>query len=305
MKKSSSKLTILSSHENLQDRSYYKADFSVSLKVRNTSPVPSVFLTRDYALILCLKGSVSFVFNMEKKVNLYEKCLIFLTPNNLWQLMDNTPDAEFYVCSLSQDFFSQLHFHTHFNFRAKHIENPILQLDENNMRTCKQYFELMYSLVQTPPSELHKLVIIDLLQSFFNHFTHCYKIQTSAAKQHSAFKRSDQIFGEFYKLMDQYALQEHSIRFYAKQLNITEHNLSNAVKRATQKTPKDWLDARILHQAKTLLLDSTKTIYQISDELHFATPSHFGFFFKKHTGVTPKQYRGNLFADTSALTSQP
>ena len=32
------------------------------------------------------------------------------------------------------------------------------------------------------------------------------------------------------------------------------------------------------------------TIYQIAYELSFSTPSHFGTFFRKHTGKTPKEF---------------
>lgn len=301
MKKNSGNLTILSLHDSLQDRLYYKADLSISLDVRHPHSEPAVFMTKEYVLILCLKGSASFVFNMGKKVVLHEKCLIFLMPNTFWELADITPDAEFYVCCLSQNFFSQLHFHTRFHFNAKHIETPVLRLTGNNLQTCKQYFALMYSLASVPPSQFQDHIILDLLQSFFNYFTNCYKTQTSATKPQSSFKRSDQLFSDFYKLTKQYALQEHSIRFYAQKMGITEHNLSNAVKRATQKTPKEWLDMRILHRSKILLMDISKSVSQISEELHFATPSHFGFFFKKNTGITPKQFRKNMFAETSSI----
>ena len=77
MKKNPGNLTILSLHDSLQDRLYYKADLSISLDVRHPHSEPAVFMTKEYVLILCLKGSASFVFNMGKKVVLHEKCLIF------------------------------------------------------------------------------------------------------------------------------------------------------------------------------------------------------------------------------------
>ena len=40
------------------------------------------------------------------------------------------------------------------------------------------------------------------------------------------------------------------------------------------------------------LLDSThKTVAEISDELNFPTPSSFGTFFRKQTGLSPQKYR--------------
>ena len=43
-------------------------------------------------------------------------------------------------------------------------------------------------------------------------------------------------------------------------------------------------------EAKKMLRSGKMTIYQIAYELSFSTPSHFGTFFRKHTGKTPKEF---------------
>ena len=39
------------------------------------------------------------------------------------------------------------------------------------------------------------------------------------------------------------------------------------------------------------MTSTSKTILEISDELHFPNASAFGTFFKKQTGLSPKHYR--------------
>ena len=43
---------------------------------------------------------------------------------------------------------------------------------------------------------------------------------------------------------------------------------------------------------KALLKSTNMTIQQISDELNFANQSFFGKYFKRLTGVSPKEYMG-------------
>ena len=46
-----------------------------------------------------------------------------------------------------------------------------------------------------------------------------------------------------------------------------------------------------MEKAKELLRDSNDTVQDISMQLGFATQSHFGEQFKKHTSMTPVQWR--------------
>ena len=40
-----------------------------------------------------------------------------------------------------------------------------------------------------------------------------------------------------------------------------------------------------------MLLDSSKSITQVADQLGFQYPQHFSRFFKKLAGMTPKEYK--------------
>jgi AraC-like DNA-binding protein len=46
-------------------------------------------------------------------------------------------------------------------------------------------------------------------------------------------------------------------------------------------------------EAKALLKSTNMTIRQISDELNLPSQSFFGKYFKRHIGISPKEYRKN------------
>lgn len=56
-------------------------------------------------------------------------------------------------------------------------------------------------------------------------------------------------------------------------------------------TAKEWIDKAVITSAKVLLRHGDLPIVEISDRLHFATPSFFCKYFKRLTGCTPQEYR--------------
>ena len=55
-----------------------------------------------------------------------------------------------------------------------------------------------------------------------------------------------------------------------------------------------WISDALISEAKILLRKPDINIQQISEELHFGEQSSFSKFFKKHTGVTPVEYRNTI-----------
>jgi AraC-like DNA-binding protein len=53
----------------------------------------------------------------------------------------------------------------------------------------------------------------------------------------------------------------------------------------------DFVNERILLAAKRIMQFSSKSVKEISFDLGFDDSSYFSRFFKKHTALTPVQYR--------------
>ncbi|NML21433.1 AraC family transcriptional regulator [Pseudoflavitalea sp. G-6-1-2] len=103
--------------------------------------------------------------------------------------------------------------------------------------------------------------------------------------------RKEHLVIRFVNLVQQQCKSHRSVQHYAGELNITPKYLTETVKEIAGKTAGEILDDYVLLEAKLLLDDPTYSISQIADELNFSDQSFFGKFFKRFTGLSPKEYR--------------
>jgi len=86
-----------------------------------------------------------------------------------------------------------------------------------------------------------------------------------------------------------------SVRFYADLLAISAKKLNNITKTYSGKTAKKFIEEKIIHESKKILIETPDTIKQISYTLGFTEPTNFNKFFKKFTSLTPKQFRTQYY----------
>jgi len=77
----------------------------------------------------------------------------------------------------------------------------------------------------------------------------------------------------------------------ADEMAVQPAYLSEVVRATTGKSPKDWIDERVLTEAQTLLLNSTDSIAGIAYRLGWEDASNFSRFFRRRTGLSPARYR--------------
>ncbi len=103
----------------------------------------------------------------------------------------------------------------------------------------------------------------------------------------------DNLIRAFRIAVDKNYKKEHSTTFYANGLFITPDHLNRTFKAKTGKTAKDYIQARIITEAKRLLYFTDLTNKEIAYELGFNEPANFSAFFKKNTEVSPSQFKKN------------
>ena len=110
-------------------------------------------------------------------------------------------------------------------------------------------------------------------------------------EEHSRKDRKEELLGRFIQLIMRYYKENRTLDFYADKLFISTKYLSDIIKRTSGRTAHDWIDKYIILEAKILLRSTNKTVQEISNELNFPNNSFFAKYFKKHVGMTPKEYR--------------
>ena len=78
---------------------------------------------------------------------------------------------------------------------------------------------------------------------------------------------------------------------YADALAVHIVHLNRVLKEATGHTTTTLIGNRLAHEAKLLLQQTTRNVSEIADHLGFTDAAHFCTFFKRHTGLTPGDFR--------------
>ena len=101
-----------------------------------------------------------------------------------------------------------------------------------------------------------------------------------------------QLFHRFKTLVNENCTRERNIPFYADQLYITPHHLSSVISKVSGKSVMFWINRAVTLQAKVMLKNDKLLISEVAYRLNFPDQSTFGKFFKRETGMSPKEYQG-------------
>lgn len=110
---------------------------------------------------------------------------------------------------------------------------------------------------------------------------------------------------DFSKKVQLFYRKERKVLYYADKLHLSASYLSTVIKRVSGKTAAEWIDDYVILEAKALLKSTKLTIQQISDELNFSSQSFFGKYFKRITGLSPKEYREKKLVRRNVFMNSP
>jgi AraC family transcriptional activator of pobA len=117
-------------------------------------------------------------------------------------------------------------------------------------------------------------------------------------KNIQANKKGGKHFAHFGRLIEESYASHHLVTYYAGKIGITPAHLNVIARQTTGKSALELVHERLLLEAKRNLVYTTMTINVVSYALGFADPAYFTRFFKRHIGLSPKDFRkqaGTLF----------
>lgn len=249
-----------------------------------------------FIALYCKKNSFKCRINFEEFV-VSEGTMIMSMPNNSICFSDeNGKNADMILIVASTQFFSshKLDIIKMLNEVVGVFNNPCLRLLPEESSMFEQHIKL---LTETTHSEYAyaKESAYHIISSFFfllGSFV-CRQIIGQGIELQSVSIRNKLVFERFLNLVKQYHTEQRNVVFYANKLCISPKYLSKIVKSVSGFSAPQLIDRFVIRQAQQLLKNSDSCIKEISEELNFPCPSFFYKYFKKHTGMTPKQYREN------------
>ena len=103
-----------------------------------------------------------------------------------------------------------------------------------------------------------------------------------------------QHFVRFLSLVEEKFCSLKNVTLYADLMGMTYKSLNVTCKLVTNRTPKQIIDAHTILEAKRRLAIENIQVTQLAYELGFNDVSNFAKYFKRHTLMTPHQFRANL-----------
>jgi AraC-like DNA-binding protein len=265
-----------------------------SFHVFNTSILPKGFIREMppycqefYQLGLNYNMTGTSFSLQSKKMNAINKLLFFVAPGQVitWEVADITDGFLLYFKKEFFDFYRG-NLEEDFPFFNLTDANYVLLSNE----TCQ---DLYYDLEQLRKTfKADTLFQHQQLQGLTMAFLFkCRGVFEQYAKEATPYSRQQHLYNRYIQLVNRFFLEYRTIEEYAALLNITPNYLSSLVKAVSGRSTKSFLDDRMITESKNLLMYTPLSVAQIADQLHFSEPTHFIRFFKKHTQLTPTEFR--------------
>lgn len=82
-----------------------------------------------------------------------------------------------------------------------------------------------------------------------------------------------------------------TVKYFADKICLSPNYFGDLIKKETGKSAMEHIQSTLIDIAKERILGTEDTMSQISYELGFQYPQHFGRLFKQRVGCTPNEYR--------------
>jgi AraC family transcriptional activator of pobA len=283
----------ISSMHGINEVDYLDDDFIIFETIGKTDFKHFVdFPTRPNAMIisLCLEGKCHMKINL--KDNIIEKNTVtVIAQDRILQNVGMSIDYHSYVIGMSRTFYENIF------SRQKDIvplflyfnDHPIYSMSQDEIDCLYGYYKMIHKKVKEANNSYRRDIIQGLLTAFLFDFYNIYKKSTPIVTKPKT--RKEEIFSHFLQAVSENYQSERTVAVYAEKLYLTPKHLSGVVKEVSGKTPGEWIDERVILEAKALLKSSEMNIQQIAETLHFTNQSFFGKYFRHHVGMSPKEYR--------------
>jgi len=238
--------------------------------------------------IIYEQGSADLKINM-RDYHIEAPAVLLVLNDQIYQSAGHSEDLRSKVILMSRSFSDSLFANSGeiLPLKSSIMKNPVMKI-ENEENVFGQFFQLLQNIAASPRQEFKIESARHLTLSMFYGYSHL-KHEVNEVKCTNS--RQEEIFTKFTELLERHHKKEREIAFYADKMCITSKHLSQVIKDYTGKTALGLIEEYVISEAKSMLLSTTMSIQQISDELKFPSQSVFGKYFKRVAGISPSEYR--------------
>jgi AraC family transcriptional activator of pobA len=254
-------------------------------KVALTAPHRAGF----YHILWFQKGTSTHLIDFIP-VKVKPNTLLFLNKDTV-QRFDNKGGFDGKAILFTDGFFCKTEADIKF-LRRSILFNDLFSVSQIQMGKTTSLFADLFQLMEKELLNEKDFSQSDILKNLLHNFL-----------LHSERERQKQNFTEIKKganldylmlfrdLLETNYKNQKQVNYYAKEIIISEKRLNQATSNILGKTPKELIDDRIMLEAKRILAHTTESVKEICYYLGFDEPTNFIKYFKKHSAITPTEFR--------------
>jgi AraC-like DNA-binding protein len=277
-------------HESLMGKVKEDMRIGDDLIIISESIVPEVMTVPrnvDVTTIIISDNGSAKAHIDAKCYSLHSPCLAVILPGQTYHLSDVSDDIRFRAVVMSKRFTDGLlgHYYGASKLKSMIEECPVMDLSRD-MNSFDTYYKMLLNTVKSPVRQFR----IQSTQHLTLSMLYYYAQKLETASRHK--DKRELLFEKFLEDVKSYYRINRTLPFYAGKLGISVTYLTELVKEKHGMTAADYIDKHTVTECMALLNSTQLSINQISRSMNFPSPSVFGKFFKRMTGISPTEYRG-------------
>lgn len=243
--------------------------------------------------ILCVHGN-GVISTGAQCFHLQEMSEIIFWDGSIMQLLHSSDDFQVRMVLYPKQVFLQAAVSldtTFFNYmREFPLYNHGQEKDAQSWEKVNLWLDMAKMLFTQPAGLFKERLELNFLQSMLMWiFSTIPDTYVSVARSYT---RKQLLFHRFMHLIHEHALREHQVGFYADRLCISSRYLNEiTVEYSKGKTPKELIDEQLTVEIKVQLNKLDLSVEEVAGICCFPDSSYLSRFFKKHTGIPPKEFR--------------
>ncbi len=204
-------------------------------------------------------------------------CMTFLrVPKSLFM------DTISAVCMPTLDFF----FYMRKNFSTS--------LHDEECQRFIHFCQILTYRINLPRNLFRRESIMQLLRVFYWDIYMSYRRNPKAAEL-VKYTRKEKLLFDFFCLVIEFHTVCRDVAFYAEKMCVSAKHLTTVITEMSGRSAKDWIIEYSILEIKALLKDSNLGIKEVASRTSFQSNSVMTRFFREHTGMTPSEYRENIY----------
>ena len=241
-------------------------------------------------ILYCTSGEADIIIDLQRH-HIVVHTSIVLVPGSIISVASTSKDFIVHYFAFSKEMMKNACFRLEpafirflkespcYTHNKPEIIKPILQLIDASIDIYKEKENIFRDNIAQNMLQIFLFNTYDKVQ---RHFT---------KEQLEGRKRKGQLFKKFIQLVHTHCVDQRDVVFYAEKLCISTRYLSAITKAMGAHSTKSIIDDFLILEIKVTLQSTNLSLKEIAERYHFPDQSFFGRYFKKHTGMSPKDYR--------------